>query len=315
MSRIRIAVIGGGANSEHDVSLASASSIRAALTADRYEVHALTITRNGGWVDGAGHSLLVAEVVAVLQSCDVAFPAVHGPRGEDGALAAILDFVGVPYVGSGLAAGALAMDKWATKLVAEAAGVPTSGGEVVTADTSVPDPGMPVIVKPIAGGSSFGVTRVDTRDDLPAAISAALAHDSRAMIEPFIEGREVDIAVLKRADGTRLLSAPLEIVVDGGLFDTESKYDGSADLRVPARVTPAELAALERSALIVFDALGCDGVARVDFFLTDQGLVLNEVNTMPGMTGQSQVPRMFAAVGLDYPSLLDELVAAAFTRR
>ena len=320
MSRVRIAVIGGGANSEHDVSLASAASVRAALAADRYDIEVLTIGRDGEWVDAVGRPLDRAAVVTVLQSCDVVFPAVHGPRGEDGALAAVLDFVGVPYVGSGLAAGALAMDKWATKLVAEATGVATAGGRLVTAaddphDADLPGFGMPVIVKPVAGGSSFGVTRVDTREALPAAITTALGFDSRAIIEPLIEGREVDIAVLGRADGSRLLSAPLEIVVDGGVFDTRRKYDGSADLQVPARITPAERAELERSALRVLDAVGCAGVARVDFFLTAGGLVLNEVNTMPGMTGESQVPRMFAAIGISYPRLLDDLVDAALTRR
>ena len=319
MSRVRIAVIGGGANSEHEVSLASAASIRAALSSDRYEVLSLTIARDGGWIDAVGHRVTLSDVVTTLQSCDVAFPAVHGPRGEDGALASLLDFAGIPYVGSGLAAGALAMDKWATKLVAEAAGVATSGGRLVTAgDLWEADPaalGMPVIVKPVAGGSSFGVSRVDARADLPAAIATALEFDSRAIIEPFVVGREVDIAVLERADGSKLVSAPLEIVVDGGMFDTESKYDGSADLQVPACITPGERAELEHSAVTLFDALGCAGVARLDFFLTASGFVLNEVNTMPGMTGESQVPRMFAAIGLSYPRLLDELVDAAFARQ
>jgi D-alanine-D-alanine ligase len=173
---------------------------------------------------------------------------------------------------------------------------------------------MPVVVKPVAAGSSFGVTRVDTRADLLPAIARALEFDGRAIVEPVVVGREVDIAVLKRADGTRVLSAPLEIVVDGALFDTERKYDGSADLQVPARITAEERAALELAALTVFDAVGCEGVARIDFFLTGTGLVLNEVNTMPGMTGESQVPRMFAAAGLDYSRLLDELVSAALVR-
>ena len=149
-----------------------------------------------------------------------------------------------------------------------------------------------------------------TRPTSPPRSNHALQLDDRALVEPFVTGREVDIAVLKRADGSLLLSAPLEIAVDG-LFDTERKYDGSADLQVPAHITGEELAELERQAVAVFEALGCDGVARIDFFLTDDGLVLNEVNTMPGMTAASQVPRMFAAVGLDYAELLDELIASA----
>jgi D-alanine-D-alanine ligase len=311
MTRMRVAVIGGGQSCEHEVSLASASSVGSALDPSRRDIVALTIERDGGWTDAAGQSLTLAQAILALQECDVVFPAVHGPRGEDGSLAALLEFAGVPYVGSGVRPGAVAMDKWATKLVAEAVGVRTAHGELVRRGApQLTAVGMPVVVKPVAAGSSFGVTRVDDEAELAAAVDRALELDDRALIEPFMTGREVDIAVLKRADGSLLVSAPLEIAVDG-LFDTDRKYDGSADLRVPARITAGELAELERQAVAVFEALGCDGVARVDFFLTETGLVLNEVNTMPGMTAASQVPRMFAAVGLDYAGLLDELLASA----
>ena len=314
MSRLRIAVIGGGANSEHDVSVASAASVTAALDPSRYEVLCLTIGRDGVWWDAAGSAVGLGEVVSLLQGCAVVFPAVHGPRGEDGTLAALLDLAGVPYVGSGVRAGALGMDKWTTKLVAEAVGVRTAPGLLVTRTRSIPtDVTLPVVVKPVAAGSSHGVTRVDRPDRLPDAIGAALALDDRALVESYISGREIDIAVLACADGRRIVSAPLEIVVADGLFDTARKYDGTADFRVPARLTPDEQTLLEQAALAIFDALGCAGAARIDFFLTDAGLVLNEVNTMPGMTAQSQVPRMFAARGLTYPQLLDELVRAAMT--
>jgi D-alanine-D-alanine ligase len=311
MSAIRVAVIGGGENCEHDVSLASAASVRSALDPDRYDLVALTIGRDGRWTDATGASLTLAQAIDELQSCDVVFPVVHGPRGEDGSLAALLEFAGVPYVGSGVRAGALAMDKWATKLVAEAIGVRTARGELVRRGASAPtEVGMPVVVKPVAAGSSFGVTRVDDARDLASALEQAFELDDRALVEPLVTGREIDIAVLRRADGSLVLSAPLEVAV-GGLFDTRRKYDGLADLRVPARITTHELADLEGQAVAMFAALGCAGVARVDFFLTADGLVLNEVNTMPGMTAASQVPRMFAAVGLEYAELLDELVVAA----
>jgi D-alanine-D-alanine ligase len=314
MSRIRIAVIGGGENCEHDVSLASAASVRSALDPSRRDIVAFTIGRDGTWTDAGGQLLTLPHAIEALQACDVVFPAVHGPRGEDGSLAALLDFARVPYVGSGLRSGALAMDKWATKLVAEAVGVRTARGVLVQRGApELTGLGMPVVVKPVAAGSSFGVTRVDDEADLAAAVDRALELDDRALVEPFVTGREIDIAVLQRADGSRLLSAPLEVAVEG-LFDTHRKYDGSADLQVPARINAGELADLERRAIAVFDALGCAGVARIDFFFTDSGFVLNEVNTMPGMTEASQVPRMFAAVGLDYAELLDELVAAALHR-
>jgi D-alanine-D-alanine ligase len=311
VTRLRVAVIGGGENCEHDVSVASAASVGSALDPQRRDVVAFTIGRDGGWTDAVGRPLTLPQAIVALQACDVVFPAVHGPWGEDGSLAALLDFTRVPYVGSGVRSGALAMDKWATKLVAESVGVRTARGELVRRGTSpVAGTRMPVVVKPVAAGSSFGVTRVDDAAQLAAALDHALELDDRALVEPYVTGREVDIALLKRADGTLLLSAPLEIAVDG-LFDTDRKYDGTADLQVPARISSQELAELERQAVAVFGALGCDGVARVDFFLTDDGLVLNEVNTMPGMTAASQVPRMFAAVGLSYPELLDELIAAA----
>lgn len=312
MTRLRVAVIGGGANSEHDVSLASAASVSSALDRTRYDVVELTIARDGSWRDASGTDLGLADAITVLQSADVAFPAVHGPRGEDGSLAALLEFAGVPYVGSGTMAGALGMDKWASKLVAESLGIATAGARLVTsADRRARALALPAIVKPVASGSSYGVTRVDDATHLDAALDAALELDSRALIETFITGREIDIAVLERADGSRIVSEPLEIVVDGGLFDTASKYDGSARLLVPAPLTPIERERLAADALAIFDAVGCAGVARVDFFLAGGEFVFNEINTMPGLTAQSQVPRMFAAAAIEYPALLDELIAAA----
>lgn len=309
-------MIGGGQNCEHEVSLASASSVAAALTPARYDVVRLTIGRDGQWLDDTGRPLLggAAEAVAVLTANDVVFPAVHGPRGEDGALAGLCELVGVAYVGSGVRAGALAMDKWATKLIAEGLGLRTAAGSVVRTATveSAATAALPVVVKPVAAGSSHGVRLVDRSDRLADAVSAALLLDSRALVEEVVRGREVDIAVLERPDGSRLVGPPLEIVVPAGsLFGTAQKYDGSADFRLPAPVSHLEQAELSAAATALFDALGCAGVARFDFFLTADGLVLNEVNTMPGMTEQSQVPKMFAAVGLPYADLLESLIGAA----
>ncbi|MFD0586330.1 D-alanine--D-alanine ligase family protein [Dactylosporangium darangshiense] len=171
------------------------------------------------------------------------------------------------------------------------------------------------MVKPVAAGSSYGVTRVDHEADLDAALAAALALDDRVLVEEVVHGREIDIAVLGRPDGSHLIGPPLEIVVpDGGIFDTDRKYGGTAQFRLPAVLDADELTRLETAALTMFEALGCAGVARLDFFLTHTGLVLNEVNTTPGMTEQSQVPKMFAAVGISYTALLTELVQAALAR-
>lgn len=311
-ARVRVAVIGGGANCEHDVSLASAASVADALDPQRYDVVRLTIGRDGGWRLGE-RRLALSAAVALLESCDVAFPLVHGPHGEDGTLAALCDLAGVPFVGCDLRAGALAMDKWATKLVAEAVGVATAPGRLLTRRTAPAHAwSHPVVVKPVAAGSSQGVALVATAREWPEALAAALDLDAtgQVLVEDVVAGREIDVAVLREPDGSLVCGPPLEIVVDG-LFDYDAKYGGHADFRIPAALDEADRKALEDAALTVADALGCAGVVRIDFFLTDDGVVLNEVNTTPGMTAHSQVPRMFAAAGLDYAALLDRLIEGA----
>jgi D-alanine-D-alanine ligase len=314
-ARRRVLVIGGGQNCEHAVSLASAASIAAAIDPERYDVDRLTIRRDGWWLDADGTPLpgRLADAVARIQAADVVFPAVHGPRGEDGTLAALCELAGTPYVGCGVGAGALAMDKQATKHIAEGVGVTTAPGAVVT---PTDDRGrfveLPVVVKPVAAGSSFGVARAETQAELAAAIASALDLDDRVLVEEVLVGREIDIAVLELPGGRRLVGPPLEIDLGGrALFDTENKYDGTADFRVPAQLERADLALLEQDALTMFDALACTGLARFDFFLTADGPILNEVNTMPGMTEHSQVPRMFAAAGLPYPQLVETLIQTA----
>ncbi len=307
----RVAVIGGGQNCEHEVSLASAAGVAAALDPTSYQVVPLTIGRDGTWRDRGGRPMGLAGVAQILRGCEVAFPLVHGPRGEDGTMAALCELAGLPYVGSGVGAGALAMDKWVTKLVAEAVGIATAPARLVTGATAHLELWTsPVVVKPVAAGSSRGVTLVREPAALGAALDAGLALGPRVLVEDVVAGREIDVAVLRRTDGSLLVSPPLEIVADG-IFDYDAKYGGRADFRIPALLDERDTKALEDAALAMFDALGCSGVARVDFFLTQDGPVLNEVNTTPGMTGSSQVPRMFAAIGLPYPDLLGELVRGA----
>jgi D-alanine-D-alanine ligase len=303
-----VAVIGGGASCEHDVSLASAAAICAALDPDTYDVVPLTIDPRGVWHDRGGRPIGLTGATHVLRSCDVAIPAVHGPHGEDGTLAALCELAGLPYVGSGVGAGAIAMDKWATKLVAEALGIATAPGTLLTAVSAAAYSWThPVVVKPVAAGSSHGVSLVREAGEFGPAIDAALRIDRRILVEDLVVGREIDIAVLGRPSGERIVSPSLEIVVDG-LFDHATKYGGAADFRIPAALADAQAKELADAAVAVFDALGCAGVARVDFFLTDEGWLLNEVNTMPGFTAASQAPKMFAAAGLAYSDLLDLLV-------
>ncbi len=314
-TRIRVAVIGGGANCEHDVSLASAAAVVEHLDPAAYEVVRLTIDRHGTWLDGGGRPVGLTGAACLLRRCAVVLPVVHGPRGEDGTLAALCELAEVPYVGSGVRAGALAMDKWATKLVADAVGVATAPGVLLRPATRAAYAwAHPVVVKPVAAGSSHGVSLVTDPGGLGPALDAAFALDDRVLVEDVVAGREIDVAVLARPDGSRTVSPALEIVTDG-LFGHEEKYGGGADFRLPAVLDEAERAALTAAALAVFDALGCAGVARTDFFLTADGLVLNEVNTVPGLTAQSQVPRMFAAAGMPYGDLLDLLVRDALGDR
>ncbi|WP_423921517.1 D-alanine--D-alanine ligase family protein [Frigoribacterium sp. 2-23] len=318
----RIAVLGGGANDEHDVSLASAAAVARAVRRLGDTAVPVTIDRDGGWLDADGRPLSPAEAVGLLAGCDVVFPVLHGVDGEDGAIAGLLRLTSMPFVGSPVRAGALAMDKAVTKLLAETVGVRTAGGVLVRPDEearAVPDRvrrlAGPFIVKPTSGGSSNGVSRVDDPALLPAAIEHAREAGEDVLVESFVVGREVDIALFRDRWGVLRAGATLEIgVPESGFFDRERKYDGTARFTVPARLEAAELASIDRAARALYEALGCDGVARFDFFVTVDGVVLNEVNTSPGFTERSQVPRMYEAVGLDYAGLVGELVAAAAVR-
>lgn len=311
-----VLVIGGGQNPEHDVSLASAAAVSAALRLGGYAVSGVTIGRDGVWRGdglpvGDAPALSLHHALRLVAEADAVFPAVHGALGEDGALAALCALAGVPVVGSGLRAGAVGMDKWTTKLVAAAVGIRTARGRLIAAD-DIGDLEFngPVVVKPVSAGSSHGVGLVSTEAELLPALRAAAALDRRILVEEVVRGREIDVAVLRERGGVRWAAPPLEIHAPG-LFDTATKYDGTARFTVPAQLEAAEAAALKRAAIAVFDALGCAGVARMDFFLTPQGPVLNEVNTMPGLTAASQVPRMFAAAGVSYVDLMTRLVRAA----
>ncbi|MFI0480805.1 D-alanine--D-alanine ligase [Actinomadura sp. 9N215] len=316
----RVVVIGGGANAEHDVSLSTAAAVAGALRSGGFDVEELTIGRDGTWRRGAdalGSRAIgsLAAALGVIEGADAVFPAVHGPSGEDGTLAALCALADTPMVGSGLRSGALGMDKWATKLVAQAVGIRTAPGRLVAAaDVDGVEFEAPAVVKPVSAGSSYGVALARDASGLRDALRDAARFDDRILVEDVVEGREIDVGVLREAGGRRWAAPPLEIHADG-LFDTRSKYDGSARFSVPADLGGADLAALTGAALRMFDALGCAGVARVDFFLTEHGPVLNEINTMPGMTAHSQVPRMFAAAGLTYEQLVARLVDAATVPR
>ncbi|MGE0215906.1 D-alanine--D-alanine ligase family protein [Mycolicibacterium sp.] len=263
----------------------------------------------------------------MLAAVDVVFPVLHGPYGEDGTIQGLLELAGVPYVGAGVLASAAGMDKEFTKKLLAADGLPI-GEQVVLrpqrATLSLQDRerlGLPVFVKPARGGSSIGVSRVPTWDLLDAAIEVARGHDPKVIVEAAVPGRELECGVLEFPDGRVEASTVGEIRVAGvrgredGFYDFETKYlDDAAELDVPAKVDDDIAEEIRGLSIRAFRAIDCQGLARVDFFLTDDGPVINEINTMPGFTTISMYPRMWAASGMDYPMLLATMVETALAR-
>ncbi|MET8702133.1 D-alanine--D-alanine ligase family protein [Kitasatospora sp. NPDC058032] len=264
----------------------------------------------------------------VLGEVDVVFPLLHGPWGEDGTLQGLLELSGVPYVGNGVLASAAGMDKEFTKRLLASHGLGVGrytvvrpreweseeGRAAVRERASVL--GLPLFVKPCRAGSSMGITKVKDLSDLDAAIEEARRHDPKLIIEAGVSGREIECAVLEFEDGPRA-SVPAEILVGGDyeFYDFEAKYIDSSEVRIPAELSAEETAEIRRQAIAAFEALGCEGLARVDFFLLDDGgWMVNEVNTMPGFTPISAYPKMWEASGLSYPELIDRLLRAALRR-
>ena len=344
-SRIRVAVVYGGRSSEHAISCVSAGSILRHLDPDRFEVIPVGITAEGTWLRTdvqpedlvitdrrlpavTGESATPLELAArILASVDVVFPILHGPYGEDGTIQGLLELAGVPYVGAGVFASAAGMDKEFAKMVLGAAGLPIGDYVVLRPRQNRPRAedverlGFPLFVKPARGGSSIGVSRVVSAGDLTAAIAEARRHDPKVIIEAAIEGRELECGVLEFPDGSVKASTIGEIRVagfdgrDNGFYDFETKYlDDAAELDVPAILDDGTADELRQLAIATFTALDCQGLARVDFFLTERGPIVNEINTMPGFTTISMFPRMWGASGVDYPALLGTMVDTALAR-
>lgn len=264
-----------------------------------------------------GDGSLYAEI-------DVVFPVLHGSRGEDGTVQGVLELADVPYVGNGVLASAACMDKQYTKLIARASGVPVGDEIVLTAPRDLTDGekgelGLPVFVKPARGGSSVGISKVSDWADLADAEDLAFSEDTKILVEPMLHGVEVECGVLQMPDGTVRASLPslLKGTEDGpeGFYGFQTKYlDDIISYEIPAPLPEGQVEAVQRWAVETFRALGCEGLARVDFFVTQDGPVLNEPNTMPGFTPISMYPKMFEASGIAYPELLDILIARALAR-
>jgi D-alanine-D-alanine ligase len=320
---MKVAVLAGGRSSEHEVSLNSAASVRAGIAAAGHEVLPVTIARSGEWVhDGIELSLSPG---GGLLGADVVFPVLHGPFGEDGTLQGLLELLDVPYVGAGVLASSLCMDKVVFKEVLAAAAVPQVpyAGVRLARWRAEPDAvarelavlGTPVFVKPARLGSSVGIAKVWSEAELGPALDLAFAHDSLVIVEGFSSGLEVECSVLGNGDPEA--SVPGEIVLTGSeWYDYEAKYQpGGMELVVPARLSDAVLDEVRRLACDTFVRVGCSGLARVDFFVEDGDRVLvNELNTLPGFTSTSVYPKLWEASGLPFPALCDRLLTLAIER-
>ncbi len=350
--RIRVAVVFGGRSGEHPISCVSAGSVLAHLDPELFDAIPIGITPDGTWVQvAAGTSLAITDgrlpqvpvgPALVLSAdpgqrgllpvsgedgaliVDVVFPVLHGPYGEDGTIQGLIELAALPYVGAGVLASAAGMDKEFTKKLLAAEGLPV--GEYVVlrparATLSLDERGrlgLPVFVKPARAGSSLGVSRVDDWADLDAAIAEARLTDPKVLVEAAVIGREIECGVLEYPDGTIRASSTAEIHLGGGFtfYDFTAKYlDDAATFDIPAQL-PAEVTAqVQELAVRAFTALDCQGLARVDFFVRENGEVsINEVNTMPGFTPISMFPRMFGADGVGYSELLTVLIRTAIAR-
>jgi len=312
---MRVVVLAGGRSSEREVSLRSGEAVAAGLEQAGHEALQVTISRDGAWSrDGEPVELVPG---AGLLGADAAFPALHGPFGEDGSVQGLLEWLDLPYVGSDVLASAVCMDKLTLKRLFAEAGVPqvdfAAAGEPGWRERCA-GMGLPLWVKPSRLGSSIGISRVDDLAELEAAVAAAERHDPRVIVEAHASGREVECSLL----GNEAIEASLpgEVVAHGDWYDYETKYrDGGMELLVPAPLGDVEIAAIRELAIRAFELAGCAGLARCDFFVPADGTALvNELNTMPGFTQTSVYAKLWEASGLGYPDLCDRLVRLAAER-
>ena len=349
MAKQRVAVILGGRSGEHEVSVRSGRSVLAALDPERWTPVPVGITRGGAWLDPIetqrlldagnesfpaddvvrskdGGTLLGAGALAALESCAVAFPLVHGTYGEDGSLQGLLEMLGVPYAGCGVAASAIGMDKALMKALFREAGIRMPLYCVIRSWEYALNQmevlrliedklAYPCFVKPANGGSSVGVTRAASREDLPDAFKAAFAYDDKAVVEAaVIGGREVECSVLGNEQPEA--SVPGEIVPDREFYDYDSKYSAASSTRldIPAELPSKTADEVRELAVRMYQVMGCEGYARVDFFVTGDGVIANEINTIPGFTSISMYPKLWEASGLGYTELLSRILDLAFER-
>ena len=347
---IKIAIIYGGRSSEHSVSCISAGAIMSHLDPEKYELYPIGITQQGTWTVGESDPEKLRSTNGVMPTVtltkevslaadparrgqfrfadgsehvtvDVIFPVLHGLYGEDGTIQGLFELSGVPYVGTGVLSSACGMDKEYTKKLLAVEGLPVGKEVILRGEETLTQAdcqllGLPVYVKPARGGSSIGISRVTRWEDMDAALREARQYDTKVIVESEIIGDEVECGVLEYPDGTVVASVPAQLVNTSvgheGFYGFDAKYvDGDVSAMIPAPLDDATTRLIQSLAREAFQALQCSGLARVDFFVTPAGPVLNEVNTMPGFTPISMYPQVFAASGVPYAELLDTLIARA----
>jgi D-alanine-D-alanine ligase len=351
--RLRVALLFGGRSAEHDVSVMSACNVFRALDPARYDAIPIGITRSGVWrlclledgafpvavpesgprvalvPGGAGRLAILAETDGAApdlsRSVDIVFPVLHGPFGEDGTVQGAAEIAGAPYVGSGVLGSAVAMDKDVAKRLMRDSGLPTARflsfiqGDAPTFEAVVAKLGRPVFVKPARLGSSVGISKAGTEPEFAQAVAEAFRYDRKILVEEYVRGREIECGVLEDEDGSLTASPPGEIVPNNrhGFYTYEAKYldEEGAAIKVPTDLPREVSEKIRELSIEAFRALGCEGLARIDFFLRDDcKLIINEVNTLPGFTNISMYPKAMEALGISYPELVDRLIRHALAR-
>ena len=341
MNKSRIAIICGGKSSEHEISCVSANGILNAIDRNKFEPVLIGITKSGKWLllpDDSNFSIVNGALPTVPESgievsitslglvaggkqlaIDVAFPVLHGPYGEDGTIQGLFEMIGIKYVGSGVLASAVSMDKSYAKPIFAAAGLSVAAGIVVTSKNFELPSNLtfPLFVKPARSGSSRGTTKVKQKSDLASAVEHALSFDTQVIIEQAVVGNEIECAVFQ-ADGKITASEVGQISISSKFefYDFQAKYlDNSMELIVPADLPAGVQSKIQQAAITAFNAAGCEGLARVDFFYSTQGeIIINEINTMPGFTPTSVYPKLIEKNGINYQELITKLITTAQTR-
>jgi D-alanine-D-alanine ligase len=351
VKKLSVCVLFGGMSPEHEVSLRSAESVLNNMDKEKYDIFPVGITKDGQWILYSGNNyadlpsgrwldhpnncpaaispvrgqgLLRFEAEGVVcQRIDVVFPVLHGENGEDGAMQGLLQLAGIPYVGPHVSASAVSMDKTLTKLVADKAGVTQAAWQLVrrgdldtrleqTLDTLEGRFDYPMFVKPSGTGSSVGVSKAANRAALEKALTAAAVYDDKVLVEEFIKGREVEVAVMGNASPMASICGEIDSGAD--FYDYDAKYvTDTSTAYIPARIDEGVAEQVREAAVKIYSAIGCQGLSRVDFFVTfdDNRVIFNEINTLPGFTSISMYPKLFDASGIPYSQLIDELLQLA----